>query len=251
MRTFESIKALLRMLSFFAATFTLYSVWFLLRFFIPNKIFWRQFAFGAWTKSFKAISGMKIEVIGTPPKSPFFLVSNHLSYTDIAAIRCVVPGVFVAKAEVGKWLLAGRIVRDMGTIFIDRANRRDIPRAGELIIERLDHGEGVIVFPEGTSTKGESVLPFNSSFLEFAARAQMPVSYASISYRAPEGEIRASTAVCWWEDIGFFAHLWRLFHIREYTAILNFGEEPVIDPDRKQLASELRQRVEDLFTPVI
>jgi 1-acyl-sn-glycerol-3-phosphate acyltransferase len=43
---------------------------------------------------------------------------------------------------------AGPIVRDAGTIFIDRSNRRDIPRAGEEILERLDGGEGVVVFPK-------------------------------------------------------------------------------------------------------
>ena len=82
------------------------------------------------------------------------------------------------------------MVRDMGNIFIDRRNRRDIPRAGEEIIQKLSEGEGVIVFPEGTSTKGEDILPFNSSFFEFAARTDLPVSYVSISYRTPEAAHR-------------------------------------------------------------
>ena len=194
---------------------------------------------------------MRIEVIGSPPNPPFFLVCNHLSYTDIAALRAVVKGIFVAKNEVQSWFLAGRIVRDMGTIFINRTNRRDIPRAGEEIIARLDAGEGVIVFPEGTSTKGEEVLPFNSSFLEFAARGGVPVSYASITYTTPEGEMPASTAACWWEDIGFFEHLWRLFKVREYMATITFGEEPVINTDRKILAVELRRRVAEKFIPVL
>jgi 1-acyl-sn-glycerol-3-phosphate acyltransferase len=127
--------------------------------------------------------------------------------------------------------------------------RRDIPRAGEEIIKRLDAGEGVIVFPEGTSTKGESVLAFNSSFLEFAARTNVPVSYAAISYRTPPGEMPASLAACWWEDISF-AHLWRLFHVSEYSAIINFGEEPVMNHDRKVLANELRLRVSERFVRV-
>jgi len=139
----------------------------------------------------------------------------------------------------------------MGTIFINRTNRRDIPRAGEQIIERLDAGEGVVVFPEGTSTKGEAVLPFNSSFLEFAARTDVPVSFASISYRTPPGELPASLAACWWEDISFFAHLWRLFKVREYRATITFGAEPVINEDRKVLAAELRRQVAESFVPVL
>ena len=192
---------------------------------------------------------MKIEVSGKPPVPPFFLVTNHLSYTDIAAIRACVKGIFVAKKEVESWFLAGRICRDMGTIFIDRTNRRDIPRAGEQIVERLNNGEGVIVFPEGTSTKGEEVLPFNSSFFEFAARSNIAVSYASISYQTPPGEPAAST-VSWWDDSGFFTHMWRLFKVREYTAVINFGDQLIIDSDRKKLAKELHQCVADSFVPV-
>jgi 1-acyl-sn-glycerol-3-phosphate acyltransferase len=239
------------MIIFVGTTLALYAIWFIGSLFIPNRIYWRQVIFGAWTSSFVRISGMNIEIIGTPPKPPFFLVSNHLSYIDMAALRVAAKGVFVAKSEINSWFLAGRIVRDLGMIFIDRENRRDIPRAGVEIMKRLEAGEGVIVFPEGTSTKGEEVQTFNSSFFEFAARCDIPVSYAAISYRTPPHEPPASTIACWWDDISFFAHMWRLFKVTEYTAILNFGDEPVLNTDRKILANELRQRVAERFIPVL
>lgn len=246
----RNLRAAVRLFLFVTSTIGLHSIWFVVHFFVPNKIYWRQVIFGMWTKSFVAISNMQIEVTGPLPKPPFFLVTNHLSYTDIAAIRAVLPGIFVAKQDIESWFLAGRICRDMGTIFIDRENRRDIPRAGELIIERLEQGEGVVVFPEGTSTKGETVLPFNSSFFEFAAKARIPVSYAAIGYRTPDGELPAHLAACWWEDISFMKHLWRLFKTREYTATIAFGDAPIIDPDRKKLARELHERVLKIFVPV-
>ncbi len=247
----RNIRAAIRFTLFLIMTFGIYGVWFVGSFLIPNKHFWRQLIFRIWAQLFVKISGMKIEIIGEVPKPPFFLVSNHLGYVDIPALRAVVEGVFVAKSELDSWFLAGKIIRDMGMIFIDRKNRRDIPRAGRDIIKRLDEGEGVIVFPEGTSTKGEEVLPFNSSFLEFAARTDLPVSYCSISYKTPFGEMPASEAVCWWDDTVFINHIFRLFSVKEFTAIINFGETPIANPNRKALANELHAKIIEKFIPIL
>ncbi|MGB7202345.1 MAG: lysophospholipid acyltransferase family protein [Pyrinomonadaceae bacterium] len=247
----RTLIAAIRYVKFVSATLGLYSFWFVARVFMRDKIRWRQTIFEAWARSFVSISKMNIVVNGEPPEPPFFLVTNHLSYTDIAAISVIAKGVFVAKAEVESWFLAGRICRDMGTIFIDRKNRRDIPRAGELIVERLDAGEGVIVFPEGTSTEGREVLPFNSSFLEFAARRDLPVSYAAITYTTPEGEPAASKVVCWGENIGFVEHLWQLLKLSNYKAIITFGDAPIVNADRKLLAAELHDRIEEKFAPTL
>ena len=246
----KTVRSYIRFFLFFTSTLGLYAVWFVGRVFIPNKIYWRQVIFKAWAESFVAVARMKIEPVGKVPKPPFFLVCNHLSYTDVPALRAVLDGVFVAKGEIESWFLAGRIVRDMGTIFINRQNRRDIPRAGALIIERLDAGEGVIVFPEGTSTKSESVLPFNSSFLEFAAKTGLPVSYASLTYRTPDGEMPASEAVSWWDETVFMNHMLRLFRVSEFTAVITFGDAPIADPNRKLLAQQLHEKVSENFIPV-
>ena len=90
-----------------------------------------------------------------------------------------------------------------------------------------------------------------TSFFEFAANADIPVSYVSLNYRTPEGEMPASDAVCWWEDISFMAHMFRLFSVPRFTAILHFGEQPVLNPDRKKLAQELHEKISSSFVPII
>jgi 1-acyl-sn-glycerol-3-phosphate acyltransferase len=244
-------RAAFRFALFIFSTLGLYSIWFVGAFFISNKQMWRQWAFGNWARAFVKISGMRVEVVGVLPHPPFFLVCNHLSYTDVAAIRSVLEGVFVAKGEMESWFVAGRIVTDMGTIFINRQNRRDIPRAGAKIIERLENGEGVIVFPEGTSTKGETILPFNSSFLEFAAQRDLPVSYASLTYKTPSDSPKAVDTICWWDEKSFGEHLWQLFQVKNFTAVINFGSEPIQNPNRKELAKILWTKVNESFVPVV
>ncbi|MDQ3799814.1 MAG: 1-acyl-sn-glycerol-3-phosphate acyltransferase [Acidobacteriota bacterium] len=244
-------RAIIRLIAFLVATFGSYGAWFFTVYFIPNKLYWRQLIFNLWARAFVRISGMKIEVVGTPPEAPFFLVSNHLGYTDIPLLRAATGGVFVAKGEIQGWFLGGRIVSDMGNIFVNRQNRRDIPRAGAQILERLSEGEGVIVFPEGTSTKGETVHKFNSSFLEFAARNDLPVHHVSITYRTP-GNNPPASSICWWhpEDT-LIGHLWKLFQIPEFEAIVTFGDEPVRGANRKELARELWEKVSERFVPVL
>lgn len=246
----KNLRAAIRFISFFALTFGIYGVWWIGAIFIPNQQYWRQIIFRTWSRWFVKISNMKIEVIGTPPHAPFFLVCNHLSYVDIPTIRAVVEGVYVAKGEIESWFAAGKMVRDIGNIYVNRQCKRDIPRAGLNVLNALDRGEGVIIFPEGTSTKGEEVLPFKSSFLEFAAQTDLAVHYASLSYQTPIDEPPPSYSVCWWDETTFIEHLWRFFQLKEVTAIINFGEKPIQNHNRKELAKELWEAVSENFIPV-
>ena len=243
-------RAAIRISLFFGMTFCVYLIWFLGSFAVRNKIHWRRMIFRFWSKSFIRISGMTVKTIGSPPQAPFILVSNHLSYVDVAVFGSLLETVFVAKSDVGKWFIAGKIIRDFGTIFVDRNNRRDIPRAGRKIIDAFRSGDGVVVFPEGTSTCGDRVLPFNPALLDTAAKNKLAVSYASITFKTPDSEPGAAISVCWWDETVFIAHLWRLFSLRGFTSFVHFGTEPIADPDRKELARLLRAGVLEIFVPI-
>ncbi|MFV0389674.1 MAG: lysophospholipid acyltransferase family protein [Pyrinomonadaceae bacterium] len=239
-------------LAFFVSySVVIYLVWLIANPLIPNKIFWRQYIFQTWARRFVKLANIKIEVIGDLPSVPFFLVSNHLGYIDIPVLRSVLSAVFVAKRDIESWFVAGKMVGNMGNIYVDRNNRRDIPLATTKIEKAISRGEGVIVFPEGTSTKGETVYPFNSSFFEFPALTNIPVHYAAITYSTTPPDIPASEAVCWWDDISMLKHLWRFFTVSGAKALIQINCETEKTDNRKELAKKVHQDVLHIFIPVI
>jgi 1-acyl-sn-glycerol-3-phosphate acyltransferase len=209
---------------------------------------WRNFNFRTWAKSVAFLLGMKIRVKGTPPQAPFFLVSNHLSYMDIIAFAARVDSVFVAKSDVAGWPVLGLLSRSIGTIFVRRDLKKDVLRVNALIQQALAEKKGVLLFPEGTSTNGAEVLPFRPALLEPAVRASYPVSYASILYATPAGEAPAAHSVCWWGDMTFMPHFRRLLRLKSFEVTLFFGAHSVRADDRKQLARQLREAVQQQFS---
>jgi 1-acyl-sn-glycerol-3-phosphate acyltransferase len=197
------------------------------------------------------VIGMRVRPTGTPPHPPFLLVSNHLSYVDIALLATQLDCVFVAKRDIRDWPALGRVVAAMDTIFIDREHPRDVVRVNERIAEALATGDGVVLFAEGTSTRGDRVLPLQPSLLDVAARRQLPVWYASLTYRTPAGAVPADLAVCWWGDMLFFDHFFGLLKLPGFEARITFGPEPVRDTNRKQLAQRLHQSIAEQFIPVV
>ena len=200
---------------------------------------WRNRNFRGWAQTSARVMGMTINVRNEPPTGPFLMVSNHLSYVDVLVLGSQVNCAFVAKSEVASWPIIGLICRTMDTIFIDRTLRKDILRVMQRIDKTLRQGLGVVLFAEGTSTNGQSVLPFKTSLLEFAARNHFPVHYASVGYVVPSGETSADRSVCWWGDMTFPGHLFRLLQLPSFEASLVYGSESIVADDRRVLAAKL------------
>lgn len=247
----HSLSASFKALAFSLATIGFYLLWLLVApfayFFARHR--WRNFIFRHWAKAIVTILGIKIHTNAIVPVTPFFLVSNHLSYLDIVVLASQIDCVFVAKREVKRWPVFGLLSRSMNTIFIDRMRAADIPRVNALIGETLQSGQNIVVFPEGTSTAGANVLPFKPSLLEPVARGNFPVAYASIRYRTPPGETPAPLSVCWWGAMTLLPHLWGVFCLPEIEATLTFGAETLQGSDRKELAKRLHDAVSNIFTP--
>ncbi|MDG2148603.1 MAG: lysophospholipid acyltransferase family protein [Planctomycetota bacterium] len=203
-----------------------------------------------WARGVCLIIGLQVDVQGSPPEPPFILVSNHLSYIDIVTLMSVIPGVFVAKSEVANWPLLGPLSRVASTIFVDRQSKKDVVRVNAEIDRILARGEGLIMFPEGTSSQGRSVLPFRSSLLQPACSAGHPVNYASLSYHTPSGAPPAEMSVCWWGDMTFGDHFWGLLQLPSIEGSISFGDQSVAAGSRHELAHALQIAVIENFRPV-
>lgn len=211
----------------------------------------RTWCLRQWARGITTILHVDLVSNGPIPRTgPFVLVTNHLSYLDVILLAQLVGAVYVAKREVRSWPVWGVLSRVLGTIYIDREQRRDTLRVSDAIERALYRGENVVIFPEGTSTDGSAVAPFRSSLLEAAARSGRPVHYASLSYRTQADDPPAHLAVCWWGDMEFAPHFWTLCGISQIEASIRFGDQPVRAGDRKQLALSLHQAVTNNFTPV-
>lgn len=248
------LRALLKLFSFLAATLFMYSLimlCLLVAVFGLNYEKLRGYLLRTWGKMCCYIIGVKLDVNNQPPDPPFLLVSNHLSYLDVFVLFSQLRCLFVAKSDVKSWPLMGFIIRTCGILFIDRNRKRDVTRVNTLISKNINANQGVILFPEGTTSPGMDILPFRTSLLQYPAAKNFPVSFVAISYDTPAGELPAYESVCWWDDTPFFVHFFELLKMKEIYAKVNFGKEKIVENDRKLLAEKLQHAVQTEFIPVI
>ncbi len=183
---------------------------------------------------------VKTQLTGAIP-SKGLLVCNHLSYLDILVIGSLTPCVFVAKNDVRHWPALGWFVTMAGTVFVHRGKRTQAAQSADEIGAALKKGILVALFPEGTSSGGETVLPFKSSLLESAAQHSHLLTAGLLEYELGDGD--ASEEVCYWKDMTLLPHLINLFSKREVRASLCFRTLRETSSDRKQLARELHAEI--------
>jgi 1-acyl-sn-glycerol-3-phosphate acyltransferase len=183
---------------------------------------------------------LEIQSVGTIP-SDGLLVSNHVSYLDILVLSSLTPAVFVAKREVKSWPVMGLLARLGGTVFIDRQRRTHVGEVNDEIQNALADGALVVVFPEGTSSDGQTILPFKSSLLEPATQPKRPLTVGCIGYTLADGD--AGAEVCYWGDAVFFPHLLNLLSKRSVRASVRFASVELHSTDRKELAQQLHAAV--------
>lgn len=196
--------------------------------------------------------GIALDVKGRKSTvKPTLFVSNHISYLDIPVLGSLIPGCFVAKAEIADWPLFGALAKLQNSIFIDRRASRTAEQRDE-INRYLNRGDSLVIFAEGTSGDGNRVLPFKSALLSVAERRPngkpLTVQPVSICYRLlddiPMGRyLRPYFA--WFGDMELASHVWEAIGLGRVTVEVIFHEPVTIEQlgGRKQLARYCQERV--------
>lgn len=180
-----------------------------------------------WLNWFKAILGLQIRTTGNAPDFACLTVSNHISWLDIIVLGCFSPAHFVAKSDILLWPVIGYLARQGGTIFVRRGDKNQIKAIAEEIIWLLKQNNKVIVFPEGTTTNGDSVLPFHASLFQSALLTRAVVQPVAIQY-----EGAAKNAAAFIGDDAFVPHLIKMLSFEKIEAHVCFL--PTINTTGKQ-----------------
>src|SRR5438477_74301 len=130
---------------------------------------------GWWSARMLRLLGVTLRPVGAPQLTATLLVANHISWLDILAINAVHPARFVSKADVRAWPLLGWLIECAGTLFIERERKRDALRVVHQVAQALQSGDTIAVFPEGTTSDGQGLLPFHANLLQAAIATASPV----------------------------------------------------------------------------
>lgn len=207
----------------------------------------KQLRIQVWSLQMLSHIAMTLIVKGQPARQgPMLWVANHISWLDIASLHAAGFCRFVSKADIKKWPVIGILATGIGTLFIERESRRDAMRVVQHMTERLQAGDVIGVFPEGTTSDGQTLLPFHANLFQAAIAANAPVQPVSIQFMdAVTGQ--RSAAPCYVGDDTLVGSIWRTLRADNIAVVVNFGEPQFAEGrDRRAWAADAREAVEKL-----
>jgi 1-acyl-sn-glycerol-3-phosphate acyltransferase len=206
----------------------------------------RESLIRGWSKGVLRVLHVRATLRCAPPVPVSgVLLSNHVSWLDIIVLNALLPSRFVAKREVRKWPVFGWLARQAGTVFVRRDRRMETGAMNNRLADLIRHGERLAVFPEGTTTEGESVLPFRSALLDCAVKTECAVYPVAVRYRTADGTLDKLPAFIGDDTLG--ASLWRIFGQRELYVDVSIGQPLPASGNRRELAAEAHAAVMDLL----
>jgi lyso-ornithine lipid O-acyltransferase len=203
-------------------------------------------------RSILNIKVMVIGDVGEPERGGNVIISNHLGYVDGFVLGSIFSVVFVSKREVKKWPVIGQWTTLCGTIFINRQRKDQVPSVVEEISRKLREEANILLFPEGSATNGERMLPFQTAPLAAPLRNRSIIVPVTLTYKSvddkPVSEANRDLIYCY-GDMDFVPHFWKLLSLRSVEVIVTV--QPKIEcfryednsAGRKKLAIDCYNRV--------
>lgn len=203
----------------------------------------RQARVGWWSGKMLRLLGITLTSQGQPRPGAKLLVANHVSWLDIAAIHALMPEArFVSKSDVKAWPLVGTLVTAVGTLYIERASKRDALRVVHQCAEALRAGDTIAFFPEGTTGPGPELLPFHGNLLQAAISTELPVQPVVLRWHEP-GQ-RFSRSAQFIGDTTLLQSIWRVVGARGLAIELQvLPAQATAHADRRLLADHLRDLI--------
>lgn len=210
----------------------------------------KQAAVIRWSRRMLWAMNVQVQRSGHVKAGPLMVVSNHFSWLDILVTHSQFFGRFVAKGEVRAWPVMGHLAAQAGTFFIERSSRRDALRMVQDMTQSLGRKEVLIVFPEGTTNDGASLLPFHANLIQAAIEAQAPIQAMGLSYWSMTHPGERSFAPRFFGSDTLLRSVWTTLCTSGVVAKVHLGEEEQVQGrDRRQWAHDLRQEVKKLCGP--
>ncbi len=195
-------------------------------------------------------SNIRVRSGGRRPPEGSLIVANHLSWADSFTFLGELGCRFMVNHLYGEIVGFRQVLKSIGVKFVNRMSLRAVGPARELMRRVLVHGESLMVFPEGRTSRGADVRPFRTALLQVAVDLQMPVCWAAVSYETPAGWPPASVVIGWEEWPPLITHIYRAFHAPRIICRINYGEAAIRTDDRRSLARRLHEAVRSRFRPM-
>lgn len=242
---FHVLKGLLRLLVFLPLTVFLVIIFLIFKAILkPLNLNYPVFLIRkSWSVLILRLFGLKLKVIGKQSYNSTIFVSNHISWTDILVIQSVLDIIFVAKSDVKKMPGLGFLAGIANTVFIDR-NPQKISKDSLILKKKIEKGELICFFPEGTSTDGLRVLKFKSGFFQLLFdgiynqnKYIKKVQPLSIYYKVHNKNL-SKDFYGWWGSMSIISHITKILCLSSGSVELKFHDSLNSEEfnDRKEIA---------------
>lgn len=217
-----------------------------------------------WHRMAVRLLGIRIHMRGAPSKQrPLLIASNHISWSDIMVLGSLDEVHFIAKSEVAGWPIFGLLAKLQRSVFVERSQRRKSGEQASEIAKRMTNGDPMVLFAEGTTGDGNTLLPFKSTLfgaakaaLQAGASETVAIQPVAIAYTRLQGlpmDRRGRSHIAWIGDIDLLPHVASLLREGALDVEVHFGEPIEVRPgdDRKKIAREVEASVKSMFSAAL